>query len=392
MNSVTAVISLLAFLILPAPSLWGAQTTPTGKTGTAQQIPIPDPPRLDVKADLLIDPNSDTVLAESNADERVEPASLTKIMTAYVVFRELASGHLALKDDVLISKKAWRTGGSKMFVEVGTRVSVEDLIRGMIIQSGNDAAVALAEKVAGSTDTFADLMNANAKRLGMTNSHFVNPDGLPDPNHYTTARDIAKVTAATIREFPQYYAWYAEKEFEFNHIKQPNRNLLLWRDKAVDGVKTGHTKEAGYCLVASAKQDGMRLISVVLGATGIEARTRDSLALLNYGFRFFESHKLYGAGRELQKLRVWNGNIMELPVGPAQDVYVTIPRRTYDNLSAHIRKQAEIRAPLAKGAAVGSIVVQLSGKEVRKIPLVALEKVAEGGLWARARDSVLRWF
>jgi D-alanyl-D-alanine carboxypeptidase (penicillin-binding protein 5/6) len=226
----------------------------------------------------------------------------------------------------------------------------------------------------------------------MTNSHFVNPDGLPDPSHYTTARDIAKVTAATIREFPQYYAWYAEKEFEFNHIKQPNRNLLLWRDKAVDGVKTGHTKEAGYCLVASAKEDGMRLISVVLGATGIEARARDSLALLNYGFRFFESHKLYAAGQELQKLRVWNGNIMDLPVGPAQDVYVTIPRRRYDNLSAHIQKQAEIRAPVSKGAAVGSVVVELSGKEVRRVPLVALQKVADGGLWARARDGVLQWF
>jgi serine-type D-Ala-D-Ala carboxypeptidase (penicillin-binding protein 5/6) len=392
MNFVTAAISLFAFLILPVPNLWGAQAAPPGKTGTVQQVPIPDPPSLDVKADLLMDPNSDTTLAESNADERVEPASLTKIMTAYVVFRELASGHLSLKDDVLISEKAWRTGGSKMFVEVGTRVSVEDLIKGMIIQSGNDAAVALAEKVAGSTDTFAELMNANAKRLGMTNSHFVNPDGLPDPNHYTTARDIAKVTAATIREFPQYYAWYAEKEFEFNHIKQPNRNLLLWRDKAVDGVKTGHTKEAGYCLVASAKQDGMRLISVVLGATGIEARAKDSLALLSYGFRFFESHKLYAAGQELQKLRVWTGNITELPVGPAQDVYVTIPRRRYDKLSAHIQKQAEIRAPLAKGTAVGTVVIELSGKEVRRVPLVALQKVVKGGLWARARDSVLQWF
>jgi D-alanyl-D-alanine carboxypeptidase (penicillin-binding protein 5/6) len=392
MNPFTAVLSLLVLLTLPVPGPWAAQAPPPPKTPVGQQIPIPDPPKLDVKADFLMDPHSEAVLAESNADERVEPASLTKIMTAYVVFRELASGHLSLKDDVLISKKAWRTGGSKMFIEVGTRVSVEDLIKGMIIQSGNDAAVALAEKVAGSSETFADMMNATAKRLGMTNSHFVNPDGLPDPDHYTTARDIAKVTAATIRDFPQYYAWYKEKYFEYNKIKQPNRNLLLWRDSAVDGVKTGHTEEAGYCLVASGKEDGMRLISVVLGATGIEARARDSLSLLNYGFRFFESHRLYSAGQELQKLRVWNGDITELPVGPAQDVYVTIPRRKYGDLSAHIQKQPDIQAPLTKGGAVGSVVVELSGKEVRRVPLVALEKVAKGGLWARARDAVLQWF
>ncbi len=339
-----------------------------------------------------MDPNSETILAESNADEHLEPASLTKIMTAYVVFRELAGGHLSLKDEVLISEKAWRTGGSKMFVEVGKRVPVEDLIQGMIVQSGNDASVALAEHVAGSEATFAELMNSNAKRLGMTNSHFVNADGMPNPDHYTTARDIAKVTAATIREFPQYYAWYAEKEFVYNDIKQPNRNLLLWRDDSVDGVKTGHTQAAGYCLVASAKRDDMRLISVVMGSKGVKARATDSLALLNYGFRFFQTHKLYAGGQELEKLRVWKGDSKELPVGPAQDVAVTIPRRKYDKLTAHIEKNADIQAPIAKGAVVGTIVVDLDGKEVRRVPLVALQGVAEGGLWARARDSVLQWF
>jgi D-alanyl-D-alanine carboxypeptidase (penicillin-binding protein 5/6) len=392
MKFFTVVLSLLVVLSTPSASWADAAAPKAAQAPASQQVPIPDPPQLDAKAYLLMEPNSETILAESNADERLEPASLTKIMTAYVVFRELAGGHLSLKDQVLISEKAWRTGGSKMFVEVGTRVPVEDLIKGMVIQSGNDASVALAEHIAGSAATFAELMNANAKRLGMTNSHFVNPDGLPDPNHYTTARDIAKVTAATVREFPQYYAWYAEKEFTYNNIKQPNRNLLLYRDDSVDGVKTGHTEDAGYCLVSSAKRDGMRLIAVVMGSKGTEARARESLALLNYGFRFYETHKLYAAGQELEKLRVWRGDTTGLPVGPAQDVAVTVPHRTYDKLEAHIEKNRDIEAPVAKGAVVGSIVVSLEGKELRRVPLVALQEVAEGGLWARARDSILQWF
>jgi D-alanyl-D-alanine carboxypeptidase (penicillin-binding protein 5/6) len=392
MKFFTVVLSLLVVLGTPSASWADAAAPKAAQAPASQQVPIPDPPQLDAKAYLLMEPNSEAILAESNADERLEPASLTKIMTAYVVFRELAGGHLSLKDPVLISEKAWRTGGSKMFVEVGTRVPVEDLIKGMVVQSGNDASVALAEHIAGSAATFAELMNANAKRLGMTNSHFVNPDGLPDPNHYTTARDIAKVTAATVREFPQYYAWYAEKEFTYNNIKQPNRNLLLYRDDSVDGVKTGHTEDAGYCLVSSAKRDGMRLIAVVMGSKGTEARARESLALLNYGFRFYETHKLYAAGQELEKLRVWRGDITELPVGPAQDVTVTVPHRKYDKLDAYIEKNRDIEAPVAKGAVVGSIVVNLEGKEVRRVPLVALQEVAEGGLWARARDSILQWF
>jgi D-alanyl-D-alanine carboxypeptidase (penicillin-binding protein 5/6) len=392
MKFFTVVLSLLVVLSTPSASWADAAAPKAAQAPASQQVPIPDPPQLGAKAYLLMEPNSETTLAESNADERLEPASLTKIMTAYVVFRELAGGHLSLKDQVLISEKAWRTGGSKMFVEVGTRVPVEDLIKGMVIQSGNDASVALAEHIAGSAATFAELMNANAKRLGMTNSHFVNPDGLPDPNHYTTARDIAKVTAATVREFPQYYAWYAEKEFTYNNIRQPNRNLLLYRDDSVDGVKTGHTEDAGYCLVSSAKRDGMRLIAVVMGSKGTEARARESLALLNYGFRFYETHKLYAVGQELEKLRVWRGDMTELPVGPAQDVAVTVPHRKYDKLEAHIEKNRDIEAPVAKGAVVGSIVVSLEGKELRRVPLVALQEVADGGLWARARDSILQWF
>jgi D-alanyl-D-alanine carboxypeptidase (penicillin-binding protein 5/6) len=279
-----------------------------------------------------------------------------------------------------------------MFIEVGKRVTVEDLLKGMIIQSGNDASVALAEHVAGSEETFAGLMNTHAQRLGMTNSHFTNATGLPHPEHYTTARDMVLVTAASIREFPDYYAWYAEKEFEFNGIKQPNRNRLLWRDESVDGVKTGHTEAAGYCLVASAERDAMRLTSVVMGSAGEEARARASFALLNYGFRFFESHKLYPGGQPVETLRVWMGNLEELPVGPAEDVYATIPRRKYDKLSARIEPQGDITAPVAKGDTVGHVVLDLEGSEIGRVPLIALENVAEGGWLQKGIDSVLRWF
>jgi D-alanyl-D-alanine carboxypeptidase (penicillin-binding protein 5/6) len=297
-----------------------------------------------------------------------------------------------LTDQILISENAWRTGGSKMFVEVGKQIGMEDLLKGMIIQSGNDAGVALAEHVAGSEQVFGELMNTNAQRLGMANSHFVNVTGLPDPNHYTTARDIARVTAALIREFPQYYVWDGTKEYEYNGIKQQNRNKLLWRDATVDGVKTGYTENAGYCLVASAKRDGMRLISVVLGAKNPEARAVASLELLNYGFRFYESHLLYPAGGAVENLRVWKGDVKEVPVGPAQDVYATIPRGRYAELAARLDKAPTLTAPIAKGARVGDIVVALAGQEVSRVPLVALQDVPEGGLWDRTRDTVLQWF
>ncbi len=356
------------------------------------QTPIPAPPAVAAQSYLLMDYHSGTLLAEHQADKRLPPASLTKIMTADVVFREIAAGHLSLEDQVLVSEKAWRTGGSKMFIEVGTRVSVEDLLKGMIIQSGNDASVALAEYVAGSEETFAGLMNAQAQRLGMKNSHFVNATGLPHEDHYTTARDLALVTAATIREFPEYYAWYSQKSFTYNGIKQSNRNRLLWRDSSVDGVKTGHTKAAGYCLVASAKRGNMRLISVVLGTNSEEARAQASLALLNYGFRFFESHRLYPKDKAVARLRVWMGEKAELPVGPAKDVYVTIPRHSYDQLSAHIEKQGKLRAPIEKGQQVGELVLSLNDKVLSRMPVIALESVAEGSWWQKAKDSLLQWF
>lgn len=373
---------LLACLLLVCAQAVSAEESPV----------VPPPPKIDAKGYLLTDFATGSVLAAANADERLEPASLTKIMTAYVIYRALAEGRVKLTDEVLISENAWRTGGSKMFVEVGKRVGMEDLLKGMIIQSGNDASVALAEHVAGSEQTFAELMNAHAKRLGMNNSHFTNATGLPDPEHYTTARDMAAVTAALILEFPDYYVWDGTKEFEYNGIKQQNRNRLLWRDPTVDGVKTGYTQNAGYCLVASAKREDMRLISVVMGTSGPEARAQASLELLNYGFRFYESHRLYAAETPVENLRVWMGDVQELPVGPAHDVVATIPRGRYGQLSARLEKTPELKAPIAKGARIGDIVVNLEDQELLRVPLVALQEVAQGSLWQRAWDGVLLWF
>jgi len=349
----------------------------------------PAPPTVAATGYLLLDIDSDTVLAAENAEQRLEPASLTKIMTAYIVFRELRGGSVALSDEVLVSEKAWKTPGSRMFIEVNKRVTVEDLLNGMIIQSGNDASVALAEHVAGSEEAFANLMNDHARRLGMLDTHFVNATGLPDPEHYTTPHDIALVSEATIREFPELYKLYAVKEFTFNDIRQHNRNDLLWRDDSVDGVKTGHTEAAGYCLVASAKRDGMRLVSVVMGTESEKARATESLALLNYGFRFFETHRLYGAGDRLVRTRIWMGEREDVPLGLNEDLYVTIPRRQYDQLEARTEIRSQIEAPVDKGQALGEVVIELDGETVTRRPLVALEALPEGGIWRRVVDSVL---
>jgi D-alanyl-D-alanine carboxypeptidase (penicillin-binding protein 5/6) len=354
--------------------------------------PVPAPPQIEASGYLLLDFGTGTELAAHQADTRLEPASLTKIMTGYTIYREIAAGRVSLTDQVLISEKAWRTDGSKMFVEVGKQVLLEDLLKGMIIQSGNDASVALAEHVAGSEQAFADLMNTRAAELGMTASHFTNATGLPDPEHYTTARDISRVTAALIREFPQYYAWDGTKEFEYNGIKQQNRNRLLWKDPTVDGVKTGYTQAAGYCLVASAKRDDMRLLSVVMGAESPNAREQASLELLNYGFRFYESHRLYAGAQPLERLRVWMGDVEQVSVGPAHDVVATIPRGRYSGLSARLNKLPELTAPIPKGTRVGDVVVDLDGAELLRVPAVALENVSEGGLWRKATDTVMRWF
>lgn len=357
--------------------------------GTALAAPTPAPPTVDATGYLLVDMDSDTVLAAKNAEQRLEPASLTKIMTAYVVARELHNGSIKLTDQVLISEKAWKTPGSRMFVEVNTRVTVEDLLKGMIIQSGNDASVALAEHVAGSEEAFANLMNDQAHRLGMLGTHFVNATGLPDPDHYTTPRDIVLVSEAMIREFPELYELYSVKEFTYNDIRQHNRNNLLWRDASVDGVKTGHTEAAGFCLVASAKREGMRLVSVVMGTKSEKARASESQSLLNYGFRFYETHRLYGANDRLTRTRIWKGEQEEVGLGLANDLYVTIPRRQYDKLNARTDINAGIEAPVSKGQKLGEVIIELDGETITRQPLVALEEVPEGGIWRTVVDSVL---
>jgi D-alanyl-D-alanine carboxypeptidase (penicillin-binding protein 5/6) len=354
-------------------------------------VPIPAPPEVNASGFILVDYHTGKALAEKGAEQRLEPASLTKIMTAYTIFRELKEGHITLEDSVLISEKAWRTPGSRMFVEVGKRVKVIDLIKGMIIQSGNDACVALAEHIAGSESTFAELMNTHAQRLGMRHTHFINSTGLPHEDHYTTPADIAKAASATIREFPEYYQWYKEKSFVFNNIEQHNRNKLLWRDNTVDGMKTGHTEAAGYCLVASALRDGMRLVSVVMGTDGEEARAKASQSLLSYGFRFYETHQLYTAGEALNRTRVWKGEYEKLPLGLAQDLNVTIPRHQYDNLDAQLEVEPKIMAPVAQGEVLGQVHVTLDGEPVVSVDLIALKAVADGNIWQQIKDSALLW-
>jgi len=355
----------------------------------ANTILIPAAPSVAANSYVLLDFNSGKVLAEKNADLRLAPASLTKIMTVYVVFRELKNGHLTLDEKVTISKKAWQTPGSRMFVEVNKQVAIEDLLQGVIIQSGNDASVALAEHVAGDEATFAAMMNQNAERLGMLDSHFENSMGLPSENHYTTARDLAKLTIAVIKEFPDYYRWDSQKEFTFNKITQPNRNKLLWRDKSVDGVKTGYTEEAGYCMVASAKRENMRLISVVMGTKSANARANESQTLLNYGFRFFETHKLYGANEVLTETRIWKGDSKKLAMGLTEDLYVTIPRRHYNDLKAEINMDKKIIAPVNEGVSLGTVNVALVGEVVVEKPLVALKTVNKGSFVQRLYDEAM---
>lgn len=354
--------------------------------------PVPQAPAIHARAYLIEDFYSDQAIAEKNADQRVEPASITKLMSAYVIFQEIRNGTLSLGDKVRISEKAWRTPGSRMFVEVGTQVPVADLIKGMIIQSGNDATVALAEKVAGTEASFASLMNLHAKRLGMTGSHFVNSTGLPDPQHYTTARDIARVARALITEFPEYYQWYSQRQFSYNGITQYNRNKLLWRDESVDGIKTGHTDSAGYCLVTSAQRNGMRLITVVLGTRSEEARADASQALLNYGFRFFETHKLYDANSRLASAKVWKGAVDSVDVGLSDALYVTIPRGQYRNLDATMQIRDQILAPVDEQAVLGQVLIRLGDNLVAEKDLVALRSVEEGSFWQRIVDEALLYF
>lgn len=328
------------------------------------------------------------MISESNADARVEPASLTKMMTAYVVFGELKAGRIAVTDKVRVSEKAWRMVGSRMFIEVDKEVSVDDLIKGMVIQSGNDASVALAEHVAGSEEAFASLMNQQAARLGLKDSHFMNATGLPHPDHYTTAHDMALLGQALIRDFPEHYPTHAMRKFTYNGIDQHNRNRLLWRDDSVDGIKTGHTESAGYCLVASAQRDGMRLISAVMGTSSEKAREHETQKLLNYGFRFYETRRVYQAGEPVHRLRVWKGASDELDVGLATDLWLTIPRGRYKDLVPAMAIDGDVIAPVKPGQAVARVSIALDGEQVAERPLVALRGVSEGGLWTRLSDQL----
>jgi D-alanyl-D-alanine carboxypeptidase (penicillin-binding protein 5/6) len=361
----------------------------TSASAENAEISTPPPPTIAASAHILMDYATGRVLAENNADVKLAPASLTKIMAVYVVFREISNGHLHLDDLVTISQKAWETPGSRMFIEVGNQVKVEDLLKGVIIQSGNDASVALAEHIAGDETTFADMMNQHAQRLGMVNTHFEDSNGLPIENHYTTARDLALLTQALIKEFPDFYRWFSQKEFTFNNIVQHNRNQLLSRDETVDGVKTGFTDAAGYCLVASALRNDMRLISVVMGASSPNARANENQNLLNYGFRFFEAHKLYQGKTSLAEARIWKGDIKKLPIGLIEDLYVTIPRRSYDDLKAVINVDKKITAPVKEGTKVGTVNVTLKGEPIISKDLIALKSVEQGNIFRRLYDSAM---
>lgn len=367
-----------------AVALWG--------TATHAAVLSPTPPNIPARSYILQDYHSGRVLVEVNADERVEPASLTKMMTVYVVLAELEQGKFNLDDPVLISKKAWKMGGSKMFIRVDTEVPVEDLLKGVIIQSGNDASVALAEFVAGDEFTFADLMNQYARKLGMANTNFVNASDLPHPDHYSTARDMAAMAIALIRDFPVHYPLHAVREYTWNNIKQYNRNPLLRRDKAVDGVKTGHTEAAGYCLVASKKVDGMRLVSAIMGSESEESRLTESQALLGYGFRFFETDRVLEGGAPVTQVRVWQGESEQLPSGVTEDLYVTVPRGQFDKLVTNVAPLPKIRAPVVAGQRVGTVTISQGGESLAELPLVALGEVPRGGLWRRMSDRVKLWF
>ena len=358
----------------------------------AQAAPVPSPPKLAAKSFLLVDFHSGRVLAEKNIHKKVEPASITKMMTAYVVYKEIEAGRLSLEEEVTISKKAWLMKGSKMFIEVGKKVSVDELMKGLIIQSGNDATVALAEHIAGSESTFADYMNQYAQELGMQDTNFVNATGWPHKDHLTTASDLAKLANAVIRDFPEQYEWYKEKEYTYNGIQQYNRNKLLWRDKSVDGIKTGHTESAGYCLVSSAKRDDMRLIAVVLGTKSEKSRSDVSQSLLSYGFRFYESNKLYSAGESLNTARIWKGAVENLNLGLENDLFITIPRGQYKKLDAVIDINSSIEAPVKKGQRLGAVSIKLEGKELISEPLVALQTIEKGSLWQRGKDQIIQLF
>src|SRR5512143_1048943 len=369
---------VLLFCVLTIPSAWSAV--------------IPPPPEIAAKSYVLMDAASGDVLVGHEGDQRLPPASLTKMMTAYLATLEMQRGRIHPNDMVTISEKAWRTGGSKMFVEVGKQVSVDDLFHGIIIQSGNDASIAMAEHIAGSEDAFVPLMNAEAQRLGMRNTHFQDATGLPNPGHYSSAHDMAILARAIIYADPAHYAIYAQKYFLWNGIKQPNRNLLLWRDDSVDGLKTGHTEEAGYCLVASAKRGNQRMIAAVFGTDSEAARAAETAKLLGYGFRFFESKSLYKKGSVLTQAPVWKGAAREVKAGVNQDVAVSVAAGEADKLVAQIVLKPTLIAPVKQGDVIGKVEVRQGDKVIKQVDLVALETVEQGGFFRRMWDGIRLFF
>ena len=378
----------------PASSTLVATESPSTVAAAPTQKPsiVPTAPVLNANGYVLMDANTGIIIAHKNMHQRMEPASLTKLMTLYLTSQAIKQGQITLNDKVHISKSAWQTGGSRMFIQEGSDVSVQDLINGVIVASGNDACVALSQFVGGNEATFVDMMNQTAQQLNMVSTHYMDSTGLPNAQHYTTPYDIALLTRALITNFPQDYVWYKQKWITYNNIKQPNRNRLLWRDNSVDGLKTGHTEEAGYCLVASAERDGTRLISIVMGAPTDAARADDSEALLNWGFRFYHSHKLYDAKQALANPRVWLGANKTVPVGLSQPFYVTIPAGNYSQLQPQININTSLKAPIQAGQTVGMLTVKLNNAVINEAPIVALTDNPRGGLFARAWDHVMMVF
>jgi len=354
--------------------------------------PLPAAPQLSANSYILFDHDSGKVLASQDPDKRIEPASLTKMMTAYIVSAELKRGSVTLDEPVMISEQAQSMPGSRMFIEANTLVPLGDLLRGLIIQSGNDASVALAEHIAGGEQGFADMMNRTAELLGMNATQFANSSGLPHPDHYTTAVDLGKIASAIINEHPETYKLYSEREFSYNEITQKNRNTLLWRDESVDGMKTGHTEAAGYCLVASAVRENMRLVSIVLGAASDKTRITESQRLLNYGFRFFRTQRVYAAGEQIGQTRVWMGASDQVSLGVEDDLYLTLPRDAFDNMSSEIQVQDYVRAPMRIGDELGRSIIKVNDQIISNVPLLALQKVDKGGMFKRMRHSIQRLF
>lgn len=381
-----------AFALPAVAQVPGATPTPAVPTAAVTPQIVPRPPQINASSYIVLDAQTGAVLIEENADEALAPASLTKIMTTYVADNELQAGNISLDDEVHVSVRAWQAEGSKMFIQEGTKVRLEDILRGIIVQSGNDASIALAEHIAGSEDAFADLMNQHAKQLGMTNSYFLNSSGLPDPAHVMSARDLATLARAVIVRFPEQYKMYAEREFTYNNIRQPNRNTLLFSDRNVDGMKTGFTDDAGYCLVASSVRDGMRLITVVMGAASTDARAVETQKLLTYGFRFFETHPLFTANQVLGTSKVWSGKADSVDVGVQEELFVTIPRGQASSLVTTLQLDPDIKAPIMAGQVLGKATVSLGEQVFYDGPVVAMQDVEQGSILKRLMDWLNLFF